>query len=173
MSKKTAAKRKQKRKDSKKNGGSVMVARKKHNVVHLRDKLQGVYNMINLETTCCRQGVCCLVACPQMNYSEAMQILDRVWAEWGNEDKRSLIMKCLRFYFSNSMVKSCPLLGEDEAANPVEYLLAGLAGCVTTSLVAHAAARGVKIDSIESTLEGDIDLQGLLQLDEKDRKSVV
>ena len=58
------------------------------------------------------------------------------------------------------------MLGEDKGANPVEYLLAGLAGCVTTSLVAHAAARGVKIDSIESTLEGDIDLQGLLQLDE-------
>jgi len=58
------------------------------------------------------------------------------------------------------------LLGGDKGANPVEYLLAGLAGCVTTSLVAHAAARGVKIDSIESTLEGDIDLQGLLQLDQ-------
>ena len=58
------------------------------------------------------------------------------------------------------------LLGNDNGANPVEYLLAGLAGCITTSLVCHAAARGVKIDSIESTLEGDIDLQGLLQLDE-------
>lgn len=57
------------------------------------------------------------------------------------------------------------LLGTDKGANPVEYLLAGLAGCITTSLVAHAAARGIKIDSIESTLEGDIDLQGLLQLD--------
>lgn len=57
------------------------------------------------------------------------------------------------------------LLGNDIGANPVEYLLAGLAGCITTSLVCHAAARGVKIDSIESTLEGDIDLQGLLQID--------
>jgi len=57
------------------------------------------------------------------------------------------------------------LLGNDTGANPVEYLLAGLAGCITTSLVAHAAAKGIKIDSIESTLEGDIDLQGLLQLD--------
>ena len=57
------------------------------------------------------------------------------------------------------------LLGNDHGANPVEYLLAGLAGCVTTSLVFYAAARGVKIDSIESTLEGDIDLQGLLQID--------
>jgi len=56
------------------------------------------------------------------------------------------------------------LLGNDSGANPVEYLLAGLAGCITTSLVAYASARGVKIDSIESTLEGDIDLQGLFQL---------
>ena len=58
------------------------------------------------------------------------------------------------------------LLGSDKGANPVEYLLAGLAGCITTSLVAHAAARGIKIDSIESILEGDIDLLGFLQLDE-------
>ena len=58
------------------------------------------------------------------------------------------------------------LLGKDQGANPVEYLLAGVAGCVTTSLVAHAAARGIKIGSIESTLEGDIDLHGLLQLDD-------
>ena len=58
------------------------------------------------------------------------------------------------------------LLGKDTGANPVEYLLAGLAGCITTSLVAHAAARGIEIHSIESKLEGDIDLHGLLQLDD-------
>ena len=40
-----------------------------------------------------------------------------------------------------------------------------VAGCITTSLIAHAAAREIKIESIESTLEGDIDLQGLLQTD--------
>ena len=57
-------------------------------------------------------------------------------------------------------------MGNDSGANPVEYLLAGLAGCITTSLVAHASARGIKIDSIESTLEGDIDLLGFLQIDE-------
>lgn len=57
------------------------------------------------------------------------------------------------------------LLGNDKGANPVEYLLAGIAGCITTALVDHAAAKGVKIDSIESTLEGDIDLRGLLQID--------
>ncbi len=54
------------------------------------------------------------------------------------------------------------LLGEDRAPNPVEYALTALAACVTTSIVYHAAAKGVKIHSMESRLEGDIDLQGFL-----------
>jgi len=58
------------------------------------------------------------------------------------------------------------LLGQDQGPNPVEYLLAGLAGCLTTSLVYHAAAKGIKIDKIESTLEGNLDLRGFLQMDE-------
>lgn len=56
-------------------------------------------------------------------------------------------------------------LGNDAGANPVEYLLAALAGCVTTSLICLASARGIQIRSVESRLEGDIDLQGLLQID--------
>ncbi|HEV2666370.1 MAG TPA: OsmC family peroxiredoxin, partial [Blastocatellia bacterium] len=35
------------------------------------------------------------------------------------------------------------LLGEDNGANPVEFVLHALAGCLTTSLVYHAAARGI------------------------------
>ncbi|REJ77492.1 MAG: OsmC family peroxiredoxin [Acidobacteria bacterium] len=58
------------------------------------------------------------------------------------------------------------LLGSDKGANPVEYLFAALAGCLTTSLVYHAAARGIELDEIESTYEGDIDLRGFLGLDE-------
>jgi uncharacterized OsmC-like protein len=54
------------------------------------------------------------------------------------------------------------LLGEDRGANPVEQVLHGLAGCLTTSLVYHAAARGIRIDSVESRLEGDLDLRGFL-----------
>ena len=57
------------------------------------------------------------------------------------------------------------LLGEDKGANPVEYLLHALAACMTTTMAVHAAARGIKIESIESELEGDIDLQGFLGLD--------
>jgi uncharacterized OsmC-like protein len=56
------------------------------------------------------------------------------------------------------------LLGEDIGPNPVEYALTALAACVTTSIVYHAAAKGIQLNSVESRLEGDIDLQGFLGL---------
>jgi uncharacterized OsmC-like protein len=58
------------------------------------------------------------------------------------------------------------LLGSNEGANPVEFLLHALAGCVTTTFVLHAMARGISIRSLSTELEGNIDLQGLLALDE-------
>jgi uncharacterized OsmC-like protein len=61
------------------------------------------------------------------------------------------------------------LLGKDSAANPVEYLLHALAACLTTSMVYHAAARGIYLQEIESSLEGDIDLHGFLELDKNVR----
>ena len=61
------------------------------------------------------------------------------------------------------------LLGEDQSPNPVEYVLHAPAGCITTSLVYHAAARGHKITEVESTLEGELDLHGFLGMDEKVR----
>ena len=61
------------------------------------------------------------------------------------------------------------LLGEDNGANPVEYALAALNGCLTTSLIYHAAAKGIKIDEVESTLAGDLDLHGFLGLNENVR----
>lgn len=58
------------------------------------------------------------------------------------------------------------LAGNDDGANPVEHLLHALASCLTTSMVAHAAVRGIKIEELEAQLEGDIDLNGFLGLDE-------
>jgi uncharacterized OsmC-like protein len=58
------------------------------------------------------------------------------------------------------------LLGEDKAPNPVEYVLNALAGCLTSSLIYHAAAKGIKINGVESRLEGDLDLRGFLGLSE-------
>jgi uncharacterized OsmC-like protein len=57
------------------------------------------------------------------------------------------------------------LLGANEGANPVEFLLHALAGCVTTTFVLHAAARGIRLRKVSTELEGDIDVQGLLDLD--------
>jgi uncharacterized OsmC-like protein len=54
------------------------------------------------------------------------------------------------------------LAGKDQGANPVEHLLNALAACLTTTMVYHAALRGIKIDALESELEGDIDLRGFL-----------
>jgi uncharacterized OsmC-like protein len=56
------------------------------------------------------------------------------------------------------------LAGNDDGANPVEHLLHALASCLTTSMVAHAAVRGIEIEELESELEGDIDLRGFLGL---------
>jgi uncharacterized OsmC-like protein len=58
------------------------------------------------------------------------------------------------------------LLGNNEGANPVEYLLHALAGCVTTTFVLHAMARGITIHNLSTELEGDIDLHGLLGMNE-------
>jgi uncharacterized OsmC-like protein len=57
------------------------------------------------------------------------------------------------------------LLGSDRNANPGEYLMHALVACVTSAIVYHAAARGIAIEAIESTIEGDVDLRGFLGLD--------
>ncbi len=56
------------------------------------------------------------------------------------------------------------LLGTDTGPNPAELVLHALAACLTTSLVYVAAARGVTLTEVTSTLEGDIDLRGALGL---------
>jgi uncharacterized OsmC-like protein len=56
------------------------------------------------------------------------------------------------------------LLGANTGPNPAEYLLHALAACVTISVVYVAAARGVRLNTVESTLEGDLDAQGAFGL---------
>ncbi|MHC4173673.1 MAG: OsmC family protein [Planctomycetota bacterium] len=62
------------------------------------------------------------------------------------------------------------LAGEDKGASPMECLLHALAGCLTTTLVYHAAVRGIEIQEIESRLEGDLDIRGFMGLSEDVRK---
>lgn len=62
------------------------------------------------------------------------------------------------------------LLGQDAGANPVEYVLHALAACLTTTMVYHAAARGIEIEAADSELEGDLDLRGFLGISKHVRK---
>lgn len=62
------------------------------------------------------------------------------------------------------------LLGQDAGANPVEFVLHALISCMTTTMVYHAAAQGIKIEAVDSKLEGDLDLRGFLDLAKDVRK---
>ena len=56
------------------------------------------------------------------------------------------------------------LVGGDKAPTPVEFLLHAIAACITSGIGNVAAARGVTLTEVESTVEGDIDLRGILGL---------
>ena len=61
------------------------------------------------------------------------------------------------------------LAGHDTGPNPVEHLLNALASCLTTTLVYHAAVRGIHVEALESELEGDLDIRGFLGLSKEVR----
>ena len=61
------------------------------------------------------------------------------------------------------------LVGEDHAPTPSSILLHALAACLTSGIANIAAARGVTLTSVESTVEGDMDLLGILGLSEEVR----
>jgi uncharacterized OsmC-like protein len=56
------------------------------------------------------------------------------------------------------------LCGADAGPTPVEWLLHALASCLTAGIANIAAARGIKLNKVESTVKGDIDLRGILGL---------
>jgi uncharacterized OsmC-like protein len=56
------------------------------------------------------------------------------------------------------------LVGGDAAPTPAEFLLHAIAACITSGIANIAAARGVELREVESSVEGDIDLRGILGL---------
>jgi uncharacterized OsmC-like protein len=54
---------------------------------------------------------------------------------------------------------------EDRGITPIEYLLVGLASCLTAGIASVAQNRGVQLRSVESKLEGQMDIQGILGMD--------
>ena len=58
---------------------------------------------------------------------------------------------------------------EDKGATPVEYVLVGLASCLTAGVAAIAQHRNIQLRSVTATIEGDMDLQGILGIDSEVR----
>jgi uncharacterized OsmC-like protein len=56
------------------------------------------------------------------------------------------------------------LCGADAGPTPTEWLLHALASCLTAGIANIAAVRGIKLNAVESTVEGNIDLRGILGL---------
>jgi uncharacterized OsmC-like protein len=54
---------------------------------------------------------------------------------------------------------------EDKGATPVEYVLVGLASCLTAGIAAVAQNRNIQLRSVTATIEGDMDIQGILGID--------
>ncbi len=61
------------------------------------------------------------------------------------------------------------LMGHNNGRNPVEFLLVALSGCLTTTLVAYASAKGLNLKGVQSWYEGDIDLRGFLGISDEVR----
>ena len=94
---------------------------------------------------------------------------------WGTGGNNRTILNeysgaCQRFNrripFVLQIDESPILFGNDMGPNPAEYALAALAGCLTTSIVYLASAQGIRIDDVESTCEGDVNLHGSFGMDE-------
>ena len=54
---------------------------------------------------------------------------------------------------------------EDKGSTPVEFVLVGLAGCLTAGIAAVASNRGIQLNSVAATIEADMNIQGILGID--------
>jgi uncharacterized OsmC-like protein len=68
--------------------------------------------------------------------------------------------------FNFTIDEPTQLLGINCAPNPAEYMLGGLAGCMAVTFMAGATAMNIDIDKLELEVDGELDLQGFLGLDD-------
>ena len=69
-------------------------------------------------------------------------------------------------HYSIRIDEPSALLGTDTAPNPQMALFAAINSCVLNTMIVNAAARGIRIDSVEMELEGELDLRGFLGIDQ-------
>jgi len=90
--------------------------------ISLKERLDRIYNSVNLKTTCCNQTVCCKIGCPQMNFSEFTSLITKLWDSSNKADKIEMICKSVEYFFHNefekfgmeTMIKPCMLLNEGD-----------------------------------------------------------
>lgn len=85
-------------------------AKKGKKITSLKSKLNEIYGLHDLRTTCPGHCVCCQVACPQMNHSEFLVIVDSLYRREAKVDRAEVLKASVRYFFSNSLIKPCPLL---------------------------------------------------------------
>ncbi|MCL4860565.1 MAG: OsmC family protein, partial [Caldilineaceae bacterium] len=71
--------------------------------------------------------------------------------------------------FTVAMDEPSPLGGSDTAPNMVEMILGAYGCCLTTGYAANAALRGIELEDIQIELEGDLDLNGFLGLQDPEQ----
>lgn len=106
---------------------------------------------------------------------EAAQFKWRTTCEWINgTHSRSTVSGFFGLGEEQSRSKSFTIeadhpeqfAAQDNAPTPAEILLTALAGCLTAGVAAVAQHRGIQLHSVKATIEGDMDLQGILGIDD-------
>jgi len=106
---------------------------------------------------------------------EAAQFKWRATCEWLNgTHSRSTIGKFFGLGAEQSRNKNFAVeadhpqvfASEDHAPTPVELVLSGLASCLTAGVAAVAQRRGIQLHSVKASLEADMDIQGILGIDD-------
>ena len=105
---------------------------------------------------------------------EAAQFVWRTESEWKNgTHTQSRVQKFFGLGEEQSHVREFAydtdhpeiFAAEDNGSTPVEFVLVGLAGCLTAGIATVAANRNIRLNSVKATLEAPMDLQGILGID--------
>jgi uncharacterized OsmC-like protein len=109
---------------------------------------------------------------------EAAQFMWRAECEWVNGTySRTLISNFFGLGADQARKRTFAIeadhpeifASEDRAPTPVEVVLSALASCLTAGVAAVAQRRGIQLHSVKSTLEADMDIQGILGMDDEVR----
>jgi Fe-S-cluster containining protein len=90
-------------------------------ILKLHDVIQGIHNEVDLTTTCKRSLCCCKAACPQMRYSEFLDLITHIWSNSSQNEIVELICKSIEYFFKfefekfgkETLIKPCMLLDEE------------------------------------------------------------